>query len=238
MGMGVERVSVQLQDALFEYAQNRDAESRAAIERFKKANASAFRGKIIDGRLMRETKILTYDKLSEIMRICQLRLDEAFDLVGVEVRWPGEDFERLASACDKLPSELISQVAATARELAPDWQKREEIDELLPTRRALNILRRKTSCGDRMNLEIEELRHAWDDGKFFTTIATEAMPEVAEYLQISLHWLMRLDRDILVYAKKPETEAVLDEFSFMPPDLRDRFIQAVETLSEGASYED
>lgn len=175
-------------------------------------------------------KIITYDKLSEFLRICRLRVDDMFRLINVKVDWPSEDFKHIAALCDKLPAELIKQVAETARKMSPDWHKSEDAQNMFPTHRALYIIRRTLETSDRSSIEIPSLAHAWGDGKMFTTVETKELPEISVFLGVSLRWLMRLDDDILVYAKKPETEAVLEEFSFLSEDAKIDLINSVEDI--------
>lgn len=180
--------------------------------------------KKVDNRHIRR---LNYDMLPELLRIAELDGKGLFDLLEVPIPSLGIDYERLAYMLDNLPPDTVEQIKQTAFALSTDWWRSDEIMPLQPTLRIHRLLERKVPRFDRTATIPEGLRESWRDQHGHVTVPFRALPEISEYLGVSLHWLMRMSPDIGLYGENGSTDIILTAYCFMSKETKLEFLRAV-----------
>lgn len=236
MGRFTERVDTEIQDAIYNKIINSsaftDEEVLAKNEMIRSLNEFKLKHISRSKSVKPKTKELTYDMLSELLQIAKLSLKDMYLLVGVTVEWPDKNAKELCESCDRLPLQLLEKIKDTALGIAPDfWWNSLEIVNAQPTRRAMMILERKYYRSSRRNMEdgkvTPQLMKVWEDQKFRTTLKTVDFPEIAKNFEVPLQWLLRLDANTRVLAKKTVTETIMSAYLFMSPSNRKIIEQAV-----------
>lgn len=201
-----------------------------AFEAYLKSNVRTANTRY--GEKGRVERLLNYDSLSDILRIWGLNGRKALENMGVEMDWPSQEFQTVAELCDGFDGQAMERVTRSAFALASDWWQSEEIRKAQPSERAKALLRSKVPFSEQKNAP-EMLKRAIDDTRGTTSIPISAFNEIAAYLQVSPHWLLRFAPDVALLGSRAATDVILDAFSFMPGEARRIFIDALNTYRKG-----
>ena len=177
-------------------------------------------------------RLLNYDSLSDILRIWNLNGKKALEIMGVEMDWPSQDFQTVAGLCDELDGQAAERIKLSAFALASDWWQKPEIRKAQPSDRAKALFRSKGQYSQQKNAPKMLLR-AIDDRRGTTSIPIFAFNEIAAYLQVSPHWLLRFAPDVALFGSQAATDVILDAFSFMPGEAKQLFIEVLNTYVKG-----
>ena len=143
--------------------------------------------------------------------------------MGVEIDWPSQEFQNLATLCDGLDEGGLEQIKRSAFALASNWWQEEAIQKAQPSDRAKALLRSKVPFSEQKGAP-EMLRKALDDTRGTTSIPISAINEIAVFLQVSPHWLLRFAPDVSLLGMCATTDVILDAFSFMPRESKQIFM--------------
>ena len=184
-------------------------------------------------------KRLTFDSLTDILRIAGMSGKEFFEAIGVTVQWPSRDFQRLAQICEQLSEKDRKAVAETAFFLSTDWWKQEKIIHMQPSLRIRAYFKRTVpytlqSGAPKTLLAVSKYGESRQGpSTVFLTIPVEDFPAISVYLQLSPHWLMRLPEDVPFFGTTGDVDSILDAYSFMTRRTKQYFLQAVSDLCRG-----
>ena len=170
---------------------------------------------------------VTYDTLPELLRIAELNGRQLFQLMGVPVPWPDDEFKLLAGQCEHLPEKTVHQILYSAIQMTPNWWMTEEAQAACPSDRARLLFQRRFPRTMRKMINCPPLEKIWTDQHSAYTIPFRDFPETAQILKVNLHWLLCLDEGTCFFGSRPEIDFVLNVFSFMPEQLRKTFLEAV-----------
>ena len=177
-------------------------------------------------------KLLTYDSLSDILRIWGMNGRDAGEIMGVTFEWPTEAFRNVAGCCDSFDQETLNRVHRTAYKLSNSWWKQEKIANAQPTVRARSWFIAKIPYAAQKEAP-EKLYAAARSSEGFMSIPFSVFPEVSAYLEVSPHWLLKFPPDIPFYGDKPLLDQILDAFSFMSEEARAAFLLALQEIQLG-----
>lgn len=229
------------QDRLYSYLrcppENDSIEIHAEWERRSKAFETYLKSNVRTanaryGEKGRVERLLNYGSLSDILRIWDLNGRKALEVMGVEMDWPSQEFQTVARICDELDGQAMERIRSSAFALASEWWQNEEIQKAQPSERAKALLRAKVPFSEQKNAP-EMLKRATDDTTGMTSIPIFAFNEIATYLQVSPHWLLRFAPDVALLGSQAATDVILDAFSFMPGEAKQIFIDALKGYWKG-----
>lgn len=220
---------------------SKDVDKRSAWEK-RHAQTENFRQRIISKTITPKAELLengprirrvTYDMLPELLRIAELNGRQLYELMGVTVPWPDEQFRILAERCELLPEKMIDQIFTSAVQMTPNWWMSDEIKEAHPSDRARLLFQHRFPRTMRKTIDCPPLEKVWNDQHSAYTIPFLDFPEVAQTLNVNLHWLLCFDDRTCFFGSRPEIDLILNVFSFMPDRLRQTFFEAVQMRCEG-----
>lgn len=180
---------------------------------------------------------LYYSDFVKIMNWTGLTVRDLFRAMGAEIFWPNDEFREIAESCEKLPDPILRKARDMAAETSPTWPIL--LAERKPSVRLVEASLRKTSIlRERKRKGRDSLPKSGQTR--LIRLTPEKMVEESMRMGISMHWILKLDPNHLIYGTKPEIEEILDAYSFMQPSVRMNFVAAFCELAErvgGAEYE-
>jgi hypothetical protein len=183
------------------------------------------------------TRPVAYSELPALLGIAGLDIRGMYALTGVEVRWPAPDAERFALALAALGRAEADAAARLSEALAPEFTRRKDVLGMLPTARveflwelSATHLTRGTRLAD-VPGPIAELCGPRGTRTIFPSAE---LPLASEYFGVSLHWLIGQPPGLTVLAARPELEAAVSNYLFMPLRRRLALLDAAETKAAQA----
>lgn len=188
-------------------------------------------------KLIMENYFATYDDLPEILEIAGLTFKAAFLIAAtsqknaetekekIEHLTPrNSQFQEVLQICETLEDEKLKEIYQLANRLSFNISKAANLPYRKPTRRTCEYYFRK--------VPVQERRAAKNTGTLPKTLENMSMragqlehrisifdfPEVANYLNVPLHWVLFENLDVLVNASKPIIEKLIDKFAFIPEE--------------------
>lgn len=178
-----------------------------------------------------KTKKFTYSMLPDFLIISELTLREFYNLLGKNIKELPADEIELIKYANNLSEEKLINVLNLVNELLPAYFFEEDIINLPPTKLSLALAKRKFGMITRGDIPDAFLR-AYKDKHKGTNILIDGFPEVSEFLEVSLHYLLKMPNDTLLYANTPLSEELHDKYMLLQPYLKEKVLSTVKTLSE------
>lgn len=236
MGRIVERIDEPIQNELikiFKAETERRPEVLARYHAYIKDPEHLF--VLPDDARSKQPRRLSYDTLAEILEVFGFSYVDVYKIIGVQLHWWNDRAQRMCEVCDSLPPEIVTKFNQTAAESSPMFWRAKNVKKLQPTMRARLVFAQSHSGVHYSRKEVPEMIPVWKDRKLCQTLDTAVLPHVAEELEISLHWLLRLDETTTLLAKNPETESFMDTFGFLPAFVQNTYLYAMEDLKKELS---
>lgn len=172
---------------------------------------------------------ISYRKLPEYLSVLSLTVREMYAGIGVSVEFPSPEFEEVCLLCEEMPIEIRSRIHEVLYRMVPSWH--EEVMRNFPSVRLYKLFQR-TRLGRSDRLSESEAGVVERKGVYNASphIRPEKFPELSVQYGVSLRWVLGGDRRLIVYGSAPETDDVLELFSFLQPSQRDNFLQLLREL--------
>lgn len=190
------------------------AELQEQKEKFYAVNAT-------NGRLRR----LSYQTLPYMLDYAGIGMKEMYHRLGIEIDWTTQaaaDFYESVKKLDVETQETLMKVIVSISH--PFWYSpsHQEDKKMMatPTKRAIAVLLHKYDASANSQYKVAksmgpDFRKAWEDKKFFTTVKTTTLPQVAKRLEISLHWLLGNQKHFTTLADTPLEEQIMSGYQFL-----------------------
>ncbi|MCD8008761.1 MAG: hypothetical protein LUF68_07495 [Clostridiales bacterium] len=188
-------------------------------------------------KLIMENYFATYDDLPEILEIAGLTFKAAFLIAAtsqknaeteekkIEYLTPrNSQFLEILQICETLEDKKLKEVYQLAKRLSFNVSKAANLPYRRPARRICEYYYRKVSIQERKDAKnTGTLPKALENistkaGQLTHSISVFDFPEVANYLNVPLHWILFENSDVLVNASKPIVEKLIDKFAFIPEE--------------------
>lgn len=218
-GRAARLIDAPLRDAVYEAVRRGGDARRAALLRE------------FNGEARVHARPVAYGELPALLGIAGLDICGMYALTGVEVRWPTADAERFARALAALSRAEADAAARLSETLAPELTRRKDVLGMLPTARVeflWELSSTHLTRGARLADVPGPIAELCGPRGTRTIFPTADLPLASEYFGVSLYWLLGQPPGLTVLTERPELEAAVSNYLFMPPRRRLALLDAAE----------
>ena len=234
-GRTIERISQDVSSLLYnawkEKAENADTlEERNEIMReIQEFDKTSYRiGPNGDVRL----RLWNYSKLSEFANRSQFTVTEILSVLNVEMPKLTDMEQEMVAVCSSLPEKVRRSMYKDLKNyFAPTWLFEIGGGSKTPSQNLFSVIMTKRIDVSRDNSAPLALRKAVLNNRKDSKLSIEDFPAVAEYLHLSVRWIMCLDKT-LCYANDLVTENIMDIFVALPVRQQEFFLIAAKSVNE------
>lgn len=173
-------------------------------------------------------KNITYDTLPVFLQKSGLTMRDLFAHLGIEVAFPNNQAAQIATYCKDLSNDEIQRIYKIVKMTAPALPF--EDPKMGPLKRLTSLYRTTFSVNKENKDEARQGKARNNITVSASAISFNSIIQIANEMELSLHWILNLGDEISVYTDSPMIDSILDYFSFSSPQLKKVFLNLLQEI--------